>query len=397
MFCNQCGKSLQDDSRKCKYCGNKSLIENGWHADPEMQELLKELEISFPSEQEQPTEPAPVLEEPAPQMAESIPTPEEQSQQPEQSEQPTPEMPDASVWTAPQEAAPAMKSVQKSNKNRFVAITAVLAAGVLISVGLLCRDIIKKNRPFTEPVNQEINMETTAVSIHTEISIIDDFVLAEDTTTENITDTATETTTTTVIITTNDIEETTWTTEPEKPAEIRGFVWEEVQEKTNLTKRDLIRITNDVSDSEMSEIQDYIEKEIDEKTFESEPATIVDFSHFDYNAENADDEQDYTSNYENQNNMGNYREQNDTSIIWNGVEYSLSYQKNDHTKGHQYQLQANQIQPSGFLYVLKNEEEMDCYFVLLYLKENDCFYIGKLDDQNYFYPLQPYSSENIVS
>lgn len=389
MFCNRCGKSLPDGSSKCA-CGNEGSIENGWNNDPEMQELLKELELSFPSDPEQPTEPAPVLEEPAelqaPQMAESIPTPEEQPQQPEQSEQPTPEMPDASVWTAPQAAELAMKHLQKSNKNRFVAVTAVLAAGVLICGGLLCRDIIKKNRPFTEPVNQEINMETTAVSIHTEISVIADSDLTED-----------EFPTTTVVMTENDTEETTWTTEPEKPAEIRGFVWEEVQEKTNLTKRDLIRITNDVSDSEMSEIQDYIEKEIEGKTFESEPATTVDFSHFDYNAENADDEQDYTSNYENQNNMGNYREQNDTSIIWNGVEYSLSYQKNDHTKGHQYQLQANQIQPSGFLYVLKNEEEMDCYFVLLYLKENDCFYIGKLDDQNYFYPLQPYSSENIVS
>ena len=73
MFCNQCGKSLQDDSRKCKYCGNKSLIENGWHADPEMQELLQELHISFSELPEQKIMLQPALEEPKEQTTAEAP------------------------------------------------------------------------------------------------------------------------------------------------------------------------------------------------------------------------------------------------------------------------------------------------------------------------------------
>ena len=77
-------------------------------------------------------------------------------------------------------------------------------------------------------------------------------------------------------------------------------------------------------------------------------------------------------------------------ITWNGVDYSLKYQKNSSTFGQQYQLfQENQTNPAGFLYALKSYDEngYENEYILLYLEDRSYFYIGKLDWKHDFYAL----------
>ena len=157
MFCNQCGKSLQDDSRKCKYCGNKSLIENGWYADPEMQELLQELHISFSELPEQKIMLQPALEEPKEQTTAEAPILEDAL--PTQS----------TTTTTPQERT---ATAPWKNKKIVAAIAIVLVAGIGISSGILYKELKKNIKPVEQAIESETTVETTTVTTNTELSEI---------------------------------------------------------------------------------------------------------------------------------------------------------------------------------------------------------------------------------
>lgn len=360
MFCNQCGKSLQDDSRKCKYCGNKSLIENGWHADPEMQELLQELHISFSELPKQKIMLQPALEEPkeqttaeAPILEDALPT------------QPSP--PSPATTTPPERTATA----PWKNKKIVAAIAIVLVAGIGISSRILYKELKKNIKPVEQVTESETTVETTTVTTNTELSEI----------AVPIETTQTETTTAVVTITTTDVTTTTETTEtiarPEQP-EIKGFGWKEVQKDSGLESDDLEQIERNVSDPKMQNIEDYMKSKIEIGYFASEPIDTVDFSNFNYEEEH--DEEDDSDEYD----------ATEIVITWNGVDYSLKYQKNSSTFGQQYQLfQENQTNPAGFLYALKSYDEngYENEYILLYLEDRSYFYIGKLDWKHDFYAL----------
>lgn len=199
MFCNQCGKSLQDDSRKCKYCGNKILIENGWHADPEMQELLQELHISFSELPEQKIMLQPALEEPKEQTTAEAPILEDA-------------LPTISTTTTtpPERTATA----PWKNKKIVAAIAIVLVAGIGISSGILYKELKKNIKPVEQAIESETTVETTTVTTNTELSEI--AVPIETAPIE----------TTTAVITITNVTTTTEVTEtiaqPEQP-EIKGF------------------------------------------------------------------------------------------------------------------------------------------------------------------------------
>lgn len=354
MFCNQCGRSLQDDNRKCKYCGNKSLIENGWHADPEMQELLQELHISFSELPEQKIMLQPALEEPKEQTTAEAPILEDA-------------LPTLSTTTTtpPERTATA----PWKNKKIVAAIAIVLVAGIGISSGILYKELKKNIKPVEQAIESETTVETTTVTTNTELSEI--AVPIETAPIE----------TTTAVITTTNVTITTEVTEtiarPEQP-EIKGFGWKEVQKDSGLESDDLEQIEKDVSDPKMRNIQEYMENKIETGYFESEPIDTVDFSNFNYEEEH--DEEDDSDEYD----------ATEIVITWNGADYSLKYQKNSSTFGQQYQLfQENQTNPAGFLYALKSYDEngYENEYILLYLEDRSYFYIGKLDWKHDFYAL----------
>ena len=359
MFCNQCGKSLQDDSRKCKYCGNKSLIDNGWHADPEMQELLQELHISFSELPEQKIMLHPALEAPkeqttakAPILEDALPT------------QPTTSSPPP---TPPERTA----NAPWKNKKIVAVIAIVLVAGIGISSRMLYKELKKNIKPVEQAIELETTVETTTVTTNTELSEI--AVPIETTPTE--TTMAAVTSTTTGVTTTTEATETI--AQPEQP-EIKGFGWKEVQKDSGLENDDLEQIEKDVSDPKMKNIENYMESKIKIGYFASEPIDTVDFSNFNY--EEVNDEDDDGDEYDT----------TDIVITWNGVDYFLKYQKNDSTFGQQYQLfQENQTTPAGFLYAMKSYDEngYENEHILLYLEDRSYFYIGKLDWKHDFYAL----------
>lgn len=353
MFCNQCGKSLQDDSRKCKYCGNKSLIDNGWHADPEMQELLQELHISFPELPEQKIMLHPALEEPKEQTTAEPPILEDALPT-----QPTP----SPTTTTPERTA----NAPWKNKKIIAAVAIVLVAGIGISSRILYKELKKNIKPVEQVTESETTVETTTVTTNTELSEI---AVPMETTTAVVTSTTTDVTTTT--------EATETIARPEQP-EIKGVGWKEVQKDSGLESDDLEQIERDVSDPKMRNIQEYMENKIETGYFESEPIDTVDFSNFNYEDEH--DEDDDSDEYD----------ATEIVITWNGVDYSLKYQKNSSTLGQQYQLfQENQTTPAGFLYAMKSYDEngYEDEHILLYLEDRSYFYIGKLDWKHDFYAL----------
>ena len=353
MFCNQCGKSLQDDCSKCKYCGNKSLIDNGWHADPEMQELLQELHISFPELPEQKIMLPPASEEPKEQTTAESPILED-ARSTQSPPSPSP------ITTTPERTASALWK----NKKIIAAVVIVLIAGI----GISSRILYKELKRYIKPVKQVVESETTAVTTNTELSEI--AVPTETTPME------TTTTAVTTIGETTTTETTTTSTLSEQP-EIKGFGWKEVQKDSGLESDDLEQIERNVSDPKMQNIEAYMESKIETGYFESEPIDTVDFSNFNYEEEHDEsgdsDEHDAA----------------DIVITWNGVDYFLKYQKNESTIGEQYQLfPENQINPAGFLYALTYDENgYENEYILLYLEDRSYFYIGKLDWKHDFYAL----------
>ena len=370
MFCNQCGKSLQDDSRKCKYCGNKSLIENGWYADPEMQELLQELHISFSELPEQKIMLQPALEEPKEQTTSEAPILEDALPTQSTTTTPPPERTATAPW---------------KNKKIVAAIAIVLVAGIGISSGILYKELKKNIKPVEQAIESETTVETTTVTTNTELSENDEPISkAQIQTTKTYIKPPNKTApivSTTVVISTTKFTTTTEVSETISRSvqpEIKGFGWKEVQKDSGLESDDLEQIEKDVSDPKMRNIQEYMENKIETGYFESEPIDSVDFSNFNYEEEHA--EEDDSDEYD----------ATEIVITWNGADYSLKYQKNSSTFGQQYQLfQENQTNPVGFLYARKSYDEngYENEYILLYLEDRSYFYIGKLDWKHDFYAL----------
>lgn len=331
------------------------MIENGWHADPEMQELLQELHISFSELPEQKIMLQPALEEPKEQTTAEAPILEDA----------LPTQPPTTTTTPPERTATA----PWKNKKIVAAIAIVLVAGIGISSWILYKELKKNIKPVEQAIESETTVETTTVTTNTELSEI--AVPIETAPIE----------TTTAVITTTNVTTTTEVTEtiarPEQP-EIKGFGWKEVQKDSGLESDDLEQIEKDVSDPKMRNIQEYMENKIETGYFESEPIDTVDFSNFNYEEEH--DEEDDSDEYD----------ATEIVITWNGADYSLKYQKNSSTFGQQYQLfQENQTNPAGFLYALKSYDEngYENEYILLYLEDRSYFYIGKLDWKHDFYAL----------
>lgn len=390
MFCSQCGEVLQNGNR-CHKCGNETKIEknswreSGWRTDPEMEELLRELHMQE------------LLDEP------EMPSPAETEQsQPEPlqvNEVSPPQAPAHTVVSEPphpvaEPAKPPEK--QKNHQKLFVAVTAVLVVGAFISGMLVCAKL-KKSEDSDKLIDQDVQIETTTEippseipAVVVETTDIAATAVTTTTTTTTITTATTDTAVTTVTVTTDTTTETDLATETNE-TKIKKFgqkqVIEELNDTEDFTEEDFNRIQEDVSDPKVERFEEFMEKHIQEDGLSDSPTDIVDFSQFNYD-DNDEDENKDDADYENDeidDEIDSDEEQETNSFTWDGKLYTLKYQRNSSTKGHQYQLlESNQLNPAGFLYAI--EEYRNSYNILICL--NGKTYIGCLRSDNQFYSVK---------